>query len=266
MCGSCGIFTIDGTTTRLRSARSVVGSSIRSCSRPFGQCNGLGCGYVGRIDNWCFSGSRYEPHHRPSAIRPHGLSQREGVSSKPRNTTRRQGTITRLAENLVSLGRLAIEVRSAKRYSILLAMMLLQGCVLSRMPLLDDKTAIIDPLLTGHYRLSGLDKLPSELDIYIKENRYVLVASPKDIFIATFHPLQDGVYIAQLRKLGANSRYIYFLIRKSDSGLELNFIPCDASCDPIDNLESLNTMATNAVSHFDEKEFAKAEKISELGR
>lgn len=149
---------------------------------------------------------------------------------------------------------------------LLLIAVALPGCVLSQVPLLEDKTAIIDPSLTGHYRLSGVDKLPLELDVYLKENRYVVVAAPKDIFIMTLHPLQDSTYLAQLRKTGGNSRYIYFLSRKSDSGLEINFIPCDAGCEPIGDLESLNTMAANGASHFDEQKSAKAEKIAELGR
>jgi hypothetical protein len=209
----------------------------------------------------------YEPYHWPSAIRSHGFSQRDGVPSKPRNTTGHQRTIVFLAQKLVSLGRLAAEARRAKRYSILLVMLLLQGCVFSQVPLLEDKTAIIEPSFTGHYRLSELEKLPRDWDIYIKENRYILIPNPKDIFVATLHSFDDGVYIAQSRKIGDNSRYLYFLVRKAENlGLEINFIPCDAGCSPIESIESLNTMAANAVSHFNEQEFAKAEKTSELGR
>jgi hypothetical protein len=104
------------------------------------------------------------------------------------------------------------------------------------------------------------------LNIFLRDNKYVLVGGPKEIYVATLHRRQDDTYLGQLRAIGFSSRYVHFLARRSNSGFELNFIPCDAGCNPINDLEGLNDMAADAVSHFKEKEFAEAEKIAELGR
>lgn len=142
----------------------------------------------------------------------------------------------------------------------------LQGCVSSQVPLLDESTAIADPSFTGRYRISGVDKLPSEMNVFLKDKKYVLVVDPKHFFVATLHRRPDDIYLVQMRATGVSSEYNYFLLRKSPSGFELNLIPCDANCNSIHDLDGLNAMADNAASHFNEKGFAQAEKLAELGR
>jgi hypothetical protein len=62
----------------------------------------------------------------------------------------------------------------------LLIAALLQGCVVSQVPLFDEKDAIIEPSFTGRYTFTGLEKIPANWEVFLKDKKYVMVADPSD--------------------------------------------------------------------------------------
>lgn len=156
-------------------------------------------------------------------------------------------------------------ISGLSRRWLLLLPLLLQGCVVSQIPIFDEKDAIIEPSFTGHYTFKGLEKVPANWEVFLKDNKYVMVADPKQVFVATLHPWHDSTYLVQFRQIGTPKTYSYFLARKSDTGFELNFIPCEASCITMNDLHSFTNLAGSAFDSFHEKEFATAERTAELG-
>ena len=143
---------------------------------------------------------------------------------------------------------------------------LLQGCVTSQVPLLDDSSPIADPAFTGHYEYVDPQQKTSKIDVFLKDNLYLLVEGGKLKAIVTLHAwdAQAGVQIAQLRNVGKRE-YGYFLIRRTNEGAELNLIPCkgDFSC-TVTKIHDLSNLTAGPLQDFKGREYLQAIKLGEL--
>ena len=155
----------------------------------------------------------------------------------------------------------------------MLAAAALQGCVTSQFPLFDTNSAIADLAFTGHYIVTGIQEKPFEVDVYLNGNTYLITQNAKLAFIGTLHKSPSAVYLAQLRTATVGrkdnklsfSGYTYFLVRKSGTGAELNFIPCTGDCGLTD-VKDLYNFVSDAIDDFRGAEFVTAKKTAELGK
>jgi hypothetical protein len=153
---------------------------------------------------------------------------------------------------------------------ILTGLLLLQGCITSQFPLLDDKSTIVDSSLTGSYIVVASDNKPLHYSVYLHRQKYFLLLDGKLWMIGTLHNWTAGMYLAQARppvqtdQAGStiSSPYLYFLVRKTDGGAELNDIPCSTEC-LATNLPDLSNLIAAAMQDFHGKGFATAKTIDE---
>jgi hypothetical protein len=142
------------------------------------------------------------------------------------------------------------------KFAAILGVASLQGCVTSQFPLLDDKTVIVDGSLSGRYTLpTSPDQQRAEYDIYLKAKEYLLAQNGKLTYIATLHQWHANTYLAQLRSPAKTtsaghpspSPYVYMIVKKTESGLDLNLIGCTIN-DPckVDSVQELFSLATAA--------------------
>lgn len=150
--------------------------------------------------------------------------------------------------------------------------MSLQGCITSQFPLLDDKSAIADPYFAGRYHVVGIDK-SFDVEVYLRGTKYLLVQEGKFAYLGTVHNWRSGAYLTQLRPTSeiqgkdakGPSNYVYFLLRKSSSGAEMNFIPCTGDCD-LKDVNDLSNFADDTKDNFTGSEFVTARKTADLGQ
>lgn len=151
----------------------------------------------------------------------------------------------------------------------------LQGCVNSQFPLLDKKSLVVDPSLTGRYLLhDAAGPKPVEYDVYLKDTEYLLVRDRKLDFIGTLHRSVGGVYLAELRTLAtpsidthlSPSAYTYMIVKKTGTGVELNLIGCtmNSPC-MVKSVDELDKLVSAAVEHPDSSQIEVATKTGERG-
>jgi hypothetical protein len=164
----------------------------------------------------------------------------------------------------------------ASAVALLSCSALLKGCITSQFPLLDDKSLVIDPSLTGRYEVTeNLDMKPSEFEIYLNRKAYYLVSNGKLVFITTLHKWAGNGYLGELRgtaEPGADGRlrpasYVYLLITKTDKGADLNLIQCETheGCE-VKSATDLLKFAAEAEQNPQFKQLGAAIKKAELGR
>lgn len=165
---------------------------------------------------------------------------------------------------------------------IVLATIPLQGCVTSQLPLLDEKSSIVDKSLTGHYVLTfrdngntESDQKPSAYDVYLKGNKYLFVQNGTLTFIGTLHANGTGGHLVQLREvtrpgkvgfLGAS--YSYIIVKNATASVEINSMRCEGVNYPctVKDLAALLAAAIFSENNPDERQLATATKITELGQ
>src|ERR1700756_4250921 len=101
--------------------------------------------------------------------------------------------------------------------SALLCLCVLQGCVTSQLPLLDENAAVADPLFAGHYTYTY--STTGTVDVYLKGKQFLVAENGKLRYIAVVNPWDAAkkTFIGQAREIG-KAEYSYFLILQTDHG------------------------------------------------
>jgi hypothetical protein len=146
------------------------------------------------------------------------------------------------------IGKACLSLRMLSVIIILISAFLLQACVDSQLPLLDETAAVVDPSMTGHYTytysktgIASIDQT-GNVDVYQKGKQFLVVQNGKLRFIVTVNQWDTAkkTFIGQAREVG-QAQYVYFSIRKTDKGAELNFFSCTTNC-RVTNFHDLSNM------------------------
>lgn len=155
-----------------------------------------------------------------------------------------------------------------RRTSILgrtaLIAVLLQGCVTSQIPLLNDSLAIADSSLTGHYHYVDAQQKPADVDVFLKDKRYLIAVAGKLKYIATLRvwdTASNSAYLAQVREAG-KPQYSYVLIQRTKHGADLNFLHCPTAECYVTNFHDLSNLAH--VEDSDPSDHLAATKTGDL--
>jgi hypothetical protein len=156
--------------------------------------------------------------------------------------------------------------------TLLLIAAIVSGCVSAKTPLYPDNQSITDSSLLGTYDIKSASKPQdsTEIKIFLHNDEYVAAMKGKLYFIGRFYPYHQDYFIAQIRGPG-NIDYVYFVFRKTESGVAFNLIPCpngpDVSCDNLKDREQLAALVDAAIGHFSEGDQAfTAEKKSDFAQ
>lgn len=108
---------------------------------------------------------------------------------------------------------------------------ILAGCVASTERLLDEQQGLADSSFTGRftYELAGKNR---NIQIFLKDRKYLIEEDGRLTSFATLHRLRDDILITQgwnVKRTGGDAPYIYYLLRKTAMGFEVDGHLCDST-------------------------------------